>query len=108
MRFNKDVQRAKARAYFNVRFLPQPEKEPLMPIQTKLNCPTLEKCAEDEPIFVLCARDVQSPEGVQRWIDVMRPFLGVDHPKIKSAIETRDAMTAWQVAHFPNGPNLPG
>jgi hypothetical protein len=62
---------------------------------TKINDTCLPKCGDDEPIFVLRAQDASADEVVQKWIDLNVETLGYEHPKIKAAIATRDAMAAW-------------
>lgn len=56
------------------------------------------RTADDEPVFILCGRDILAPEGVALWI-ARAKAAGVDPRKIKSAIAGLDRMQAWQLEH---------
>lgn len=64
-------------------------------VHTKANDSCLRKIGYDEPIFVLRAQDISADDAVQKWIDMNVGHLGFDHPKIRDAVATRDAMAAW-------------
>jgi len=70
---------------------------------TKHNNPTLENVADDEPIFVLRARDVLAPEVVGAWADKMKER-GGDSDKKHDALVIADQMREWQRR---NGSKLP-
>lgn len=57
-----------------------------------------ENSADDEPIFTLCARDINGPDTVRDWIRRSRES-GVHPDKLADAAEVADAMEAWQKAN---------
>ncbi len=52
----------------------------------------------DEPIFVLCARDMTAPYAVMGWADKAERH-GVNMQKVDGARAIADAMLAWQRQH---------
>lgn len=65
------------------------------------NC--LKKSAEDEPVFVLVARDALAPAIVRYWAAVASNK-GVPKEKWEEALACADAMDDWQRKH---GSKLP-
>lgn len=63
----------------------------------------LANSAPDEPVFVLCARDVTAPDIVRLWA-VNAASRGVSYKKCQEAREVADAMERWQKEH---GSKLP-
>ena len=59
---------------------------------TKHTCPTLAKCGDDEPIFVIRAQDESAPAMIQGWL-AMNP--GISPEKRQNAIITMEAMRRW-------------
>ena len=70
----------------------------------KGSCDVLKNTADDEPIFVLVARDQNGPQGVRDWIDRARE-LGVLRSKIEEAEECAKAMEFWQLDHGSKVPD---
>ena len=69
---------------------------------------TLNKCADDEPIFILRAQDVLSVRLVNIWIqlaDVIATFgkqfnlKTIPEEKVTGAIQIRNQMQNWQAVH---------
>ena len=54
-----------------------------------------DKIPEDEPIFILAARDITAPGHVQAWIDKARA-LGVNDNKVAHAVMHLKWMQDWQ------------
>lgn len=79
-----------------------PNGNPPPTVYTKANDPCLAKLGDDEPIFVIRAQDSTGDETVQRWIDRNVQRLGYNHPKIRNAIATRDAMMEWPNRKLPD------
>ena len=73
-----------------------------MEINTKHTDPCLIKAGDAEPVFVIRAQDETGDNVVQRWIDLNVDRLGFDHPKIRGAVATRDAMVAWPTRKLPD------
>lgn len=55
----------------------------------------LNRTADDEPIFVLCARDVLAPNAVDTWADFAEGQ-GVRSEKIAEARQLAERMREWQ------------
>lgn len=60
----------------------------------------LDRAADNEPVFVLCAHDPTATEGVQAWINANLPRLGFSHQKIADAVRVRDEMAAYAPFEF--------
>jgi hypothetical protein len=58
----------------------------------------LGKSADDEPVFVLVARDVFATSAVDDWIRAAERA-GVNTDKLEDARRVRVAMRAWRLAH---------
>lgn len=71
-------------------------------MSTKTNSRTLRNCTDDEPIFVLRAQDKTACDVVQKWIDINAGRLGFSHPKILTAVKTRNEMADWQPQKLPD------
>jgi len=60
------------------------------------------KAANDEPIFVLRAKDALAPLLVRMWVELAQ-FHAVDleemEPKLDEALDLANAMVEWQTAH---------
>jgi hypothetical protein len=63
----------------------------------------LSRCQDDEPIFVLCARDVTAPAAVHDWATRVQSFPDPDPIKVRNARECADLMAKW-----PGKKKLPG
>jgi hypothetical protein len=63
----------------------------------------LAHCQDDEPIFVLCARDLTAPRAVEAWAAGVSEYPEPDDDKIRGARECADAMARW-----PGPKKLPG
>lgn len=59
------------------------------------------KSAPDEPLFILCARDLIASGKVREWAGTARAS-GVNDAKVASAMEVADAMEQWPVRRFPD------
>jgi len=74
-------------------------------MSTKLNPGPFDcyaKLADDEPYFVLRAKDPDAPGIVEEW--AVRRFWRPgqeNNPKIREARECAEAMRAWRLAHLP-------
>lgn len=64
-------------------------------MSTKHNNPCLIKAEDDEPIFVLRARDSLAPELVDDW-GTMLAQAGGDEEKAAEAYRVADRMREWQ------------
>ncbi len=67
------------------------------------------KAEDDEPMFVLLARDPVAPMVIKLWAD-LRTYLGIDnlntnegHAKLKEAFELAKAMECWKAKHPDHG-----
>jgi len=58
----------------------------------------LERAADDEPIFVLRARDLIAPETVREWA-YRAAKAGAPREKVVEARACADAMEDWQLEH---------
>lgn len=64
----------------------------------------LNRSQDDEPIFVLVARDALAPEVVRLWAE-KAILLGTPAAKVDEALELVAQMEAWQAAHFSKVPD---
>jgi hypothetical protein len=64
---------------------------------------TMNKTAWDEPVFILCGRDVLAPEAAEKWADLAEGN-GVPPAKVAAARAWARQAAAWQVAR---GSRLP-
>ncbi len=51
---------------------------------------------DDEPMFVLLARDEQAPELVEKWAATRRRDRGQDDPKAAEAMDCARAMRSYR------------
>jgi hypothetical protein len=58
----------------------------------------LNRSRDDEPVFVLCARDVVAPEIVEAWADAAARA-GSNSSKTRHAMIDAEDMRRWQAAH---------
>lgn len=70
----------------------------------KNNDEVLNRTAEDEPIFILVARDRLCPVVVQFWID-QAETIGVPQIKIDEARDHLDTIVEWQETHATKVPD---
>lgn len=63
----------------------------------------LGRADDDEPVFVLRAKDKLATEAIGEWIDRAH-FYGVNTKKIHAALDDISAMNDWQLR---NGTKLP-
>lgn len=61
----------------------------------KVGTGCLAKSAPDEPVFILCARDVIAAECVREWGN-RADAIGVPVEKVGAAFALADAMDAWR------------
>jgi hypothetical protein len=60
----------------------------------------LGRAADDEPLFVLRAKDPAAATIVRMWVQLATSF-GMHEPeKLRDASELADRMVAWRNAHF--------
>lgn len=59
---------------------------------------TWQSTQDDEPVFIVCARDVLAPHTVMDWAD-RAAKLGVNDEKVRAAIGLANEMIAWQRKH---------
>lgn len=71
---------------------------------TRATCRTLQKVGEDEPIFVLRAKDILAPSVINFWCDLAQEA-GVPEEKIDEAQRCEDAMRAWVNRHGAKVPD---
>lgn len=64
------------------------------------------KLAEDEPYFLLRAKDPDAPFLVRLWLTIRRRKYG-DYPKLHEAALCAETMEAWQRAHPEAQPTVP-
>jgi hypothetical protein len=66
----------------------------------------LARSADDEPVFVLVARDACAPATIRAWVDKVLEVseLTTSDPKIKEALDLANAMEDWQ---FRNTMKIP-
>jgi hypothetical protein len=53
---------------------------------------------EDEPVFIIVARDKASTAALQAWADKARE-IGASAEKVDSALEVANAMDVWRAAN---------
>lgn len=58
----------------------------------------LGKSADDEPVFILVARDRQAAHAVRWWADQVAALLGAS-PKTEEAHAMANQMDAWREMH---------
>lgn len=58
----------------------------------------LGRSQDDEPVFVVCARDLLSTQTVLKW-EALAEASGVSYEKRKGAIQDAADMTTWRNAH---------
>lgn len=63
----------------------------------------LDNAAEDEPIFVLLARDAQAPETIRRWVELRRAA-GQDELQCQEAEVWARMMEIWRQRNRPDKP----
>lgn len=63
---------------------------------SKQNSKCLQKAADDEPIFVLLARDKLAARTVRQWAQYACEGMTQPGPKIDDALACADAMDAWR------------
>lgn len=61
------------------------------------------KAADDEPVFVLRAKDERAPETVRTWAHNSKTFGTHEPEKIEDAFRLADEMEAWRAANVPAG-----
>lgn len=71
---------------------------------TKLNCKSLKKAADDEPIFVLRAQDNMAADTVRLWASTARTR-GVNPKKVKEALACADDMDKWAKKNNAKAPD---
>lgn len=64
----------------------------------------LGKSADDEPVFILCGRDLSAPVAVRAWAADARTR-GVSAAKHGSALAVADEMDAWVRQHGSKRPD---
>jgi hypothetical protein len=63
------------------------------------------KLADDEPYFVLRAKDIAAPATIEAWIRFRRGVPGNEkNPKLEEAMETAHAMRAWRIKYMSAQP----
>jgi hypothetical protein len=55
----------------------------------------LNRSQDDEPVFLLCARDEIAPSAVRDWAE-RAEMRGVNSPKVTGAIQDAIQMEQWQ------------
>ncbi len=71
--------------------------------KTELQDGCFAKAMDDEPMFVLLARDVQAPKRVRDWAIQRKSEIALgqkpvsDMPMVDEAFETADRMEEWRV-----------
>ena len=60
----------------------------------------LNRSAADEPLFVLCARDITAPQMIEEWMRhrVASGKNGIDDEQIKEAHAIAREMRAWRAS----------
>lgn len=81
-------------------------------IETPTSC--LNKSQDDEPIFVLCARDKLAPEVIRKWACMLivaatatkdRVLANRQHHKAAEAFELAGRMEGWQARNHAKVPD---
>jgi hypothetical protein len=65
------------------------------------------KLADDEPYFVLRAKDPMAPALIELWAEQRRVQYG-DYPKLSEARQCARAMRVWKDQHPEAKPSVPG
>jgi hypothetical protein len=65
-------------------------------MDTKLDDECLRKAADDEPLFILRAKDLLAPIIVDAWVKEAEVLPGPAHPKIIEARLQAERMRDWQ------------
>lgn len=68
---------------------------------TKEFCKTLDKCADNEPIFVLRAQDTLAPMVVEYWAELAAK-MQVPTSKVLEAFDCANAMRRWENRRIPD------
>lgn len=71
---------------------------------TKNDCKCLQNAADDEPIFVLRAKDKLAPLVVRTWVHLATAE-GTPHGKVAEALECAAQMEAWGRVHGSKVPD---
>lgn len=58
----------------------------------------LGRCVDDEPVFVLRARDVQAASTIRTWAQAVE-HRGAPRAKVQQAYEMAQAFDRWREAH---------
>lgn len=58
----------------------------------------LGRSQDDEPVFVLVARDITAPNAVRNWA-VHAALAGSPREKVEQAMRDAELMEAWQLEH---------
>lgn len=66
----------------------------------------LNRAADDEPIFVLRAKDPLAAKIVEEW-SARSVLAGIHQDRAQAAFRFAQAMRAWRKQHFPDGPVEP-
>ncbi len=61
---------------------------------------------EDEPVFLLRAKDVTAPSVVRHWA-MLAEQAGADDRIVKAALAQAQAMSDWQKEHGCHVPDMP-
>lgn len=61
---------------------------------------------QDEPVFIIRARDIVAPETVRAWAVLARDA-GADLALVALAERWADEMEEWQMAHGAHVPDVP-
>lgn len=61
----------------------------------------LNKAADAEPIFVLCAQDMLAPTVIRFWAELAE-MTGSSSDKVDEAISLAEEMTYWPERKFPD------
>ena len=70
----------------------------------KHNDTCFQKAADDEPIFVLRAKDVLAPQVVEQWADAAERH-GTPEAKVAEARALAVQMRVWQISHVAKIPD---
>ncbi len=65
----------------------------------------LGRSADDEPVFVLCARDVTAATAVRKWATSAELRGDVPLGKIAAAFDVANAMDIWRATHGGKAPD---
>lgn len=59
----------------------------------------LGRSADDEPIFILCARDRSSSKTVRQWVQNAKDAGCTNEAKLEEALQLATDMDVWRAAH---------